>query len=83
MKDMKWIQGFFGFLGFLGTPAITTGDWKEALWFLWFLWFIYFIRKRPANCIFSTISLQVIFAEKSYDKEREGRFNAGYDSQVA
>jgi hypothetical protein len=39
--------------------------------------------KRPANCIFSTISLQVIFAEKSYDKEREGRFNAGYDSQVA
>ena len=28
------------------------------------------IRKRPANCIFSTLSLKVIFAEKSYDKER-------------
>lgn len=27
-------------------------------------------RKRPANCIFSTLSLKVIFAEKSYDKER-------------
>ena len=39
--------------------------------------------KRPANCIFSKISMQLIFAEKSYDKEREGRFNAGYDSQVA
>jgi len=42
-----------------------------------------YICKRPANCIFSKISMQLIFAEKSYDKEREGRFNAGYDSQVA
>jgi hypothetical protein len=46
MKNIKWTQGFFGFLGFLGTPAITKGDWKEALWFLFFIWFIYFIPKK-------------------------------------
>jgi hypothetical protein len=46
MKNLKWTQGFFGFLGFLGTPAITNGDWKEALWFIWFIWFVYFIPKR-------------------------------------
>jgi hypothetical protein len=39
--------------------------------------------KRPAKCIFPKISMQLIFAEKSYDKEREGKYNAGYDSQVA
>jgi hypothetical protein len=28
-------------------------------------------------------ALKLSLQKKSYDKEREGRFNAGYDSQVA
>jgi hypothetical protein len=46
MKNMQWTRvllGFLGFLGFLGLPAITRGEWKEALWFLFFTWFFYFI----------------------------------------